>query len=326
MTNTAVVGSERGIQHPTQMPSHFSFEIDHFYPFDLERGSRYIQRRFEFMMPYIAAVVASQTVGLEIPDVRSSNCVMIDDYEKLRGTTPQEVIGEIVLPAAARAGLRIDYVGREAGCALVGESFLKRLGEQTAPERQANRPPLSTSGWLYEQNGVDDGQSSMAMRVGMPSQKLTRFGRFIDIELYCEEKGKGRSYSCPYLASIWQARRLGAIADPAMTPQPVERDEQGAPQFGDDWDALPAIMQLNDDADPFEAYWVSSLLPHGYMRIEAAVRTILGKLAANETGEIDQHMRTLALAEGLPACTLTDRQLYNFPNNSLITPDDDGEN
>jgi hypothetical protein len=79
----------------------------------------------------------------------------------------------------------------------------------------------------------------------------------------------------------------------------------------DEWDLMPAVVQLNPQATPFRAYRTFSALGARFLPIELAVRTILGQVAVDAT--VSGQVVERAGAEGitLPG-ELVDRIRYAF--------------
>src|SRR5690606_35636054 len=97
---------------------------------------------------------------------------------------------------------------------------------------------------------------------------------FVDVELWDERAG-ARTWSCAYLAAVWQLLRLGLLrrdGAPVTVPRPWP---EVLPQA---WDLLPAVVQVNPRAAPFTAYRTFSVLPVGFLSTEHAVRTILSQV------------------------------------------------
>jgi hypothetical protein len=120
-----------------------------------------------------------------------------------------------------------------------------------------------------------------------------RHSVFLDVELW-DERGGDRTWSCAFLAAVWQVLRLGLLrADggPVLTPQPLAGPLPGS------WDQLPPLLQLRPEADPFAAYRTASVLSSWYLPVEHAVRVLLDQLAPDEAalGQVAER----AAAEGL---------------------------
>lgn len=95
--------------------SHLSLELGHLYMEDFAEGAARLRRHFAGVRPWVEAARAG--LGPLPPGRRPriSTCFLIDDYFS-RLATPAELIPPL-LAAAAEAGLTIDYLARESGCA-----------------------------------------------------------------------------------------------------------------------------------------------------------------------------------------------------------------
>jgi hypothetical protein len=276
--------------------SHLSVEVGHFYMEDLMNGEDRIRRQFRRVAPFLEAMVKLQTAETVSGKPRVSTCFLIDDYFNDE-TDPGQII-EKLTRIAGEYGITIDYLAREAGCA---EADGVPLAEITAamllPEppigTTGSRPPVLESGWLCNGEGSPKGGSDQAMRPDAWRPPV-EFGKrnhsiFLDIELWKNSQVRfegnlvtERQWSCPFLASVWQLVRLGALRDgngePVAQPQawPEEAD------WPRRWKDLPAVIQLNPKATPFSAYRAFSILPRTYLHIEHAVSVILSHLDLDE--------------------------------------------
>ena len=261
--------------------SHLSLELGHLYVEDFDLGEPRLREHFRKVTPWAETV--RQQVALEVPRGRPrvSTCFLIDDYFT-KFSTPREVVGSLV-SAAAEAGLTIDYVARESGCARadgidVATLVQQHLTEEPPEGSTGRRPPTSVSGWLSngERTPVTP-TAAMETRSGWrpPRQSAVRHHSiFVDIELWSDGP-EGRLWSCPFLAAVWQLQRLGVLrhqGDPIAEPATVD-------QMPLDWDAMPPIVQLNPSAAPMRAYRTFSPLDSRFLPVELAVRTILAQVA-----------------------------------------------
>lgn len=304
------------------VPAHLSIELGHFYPEDLTRDYDDFVGYFRRIGRHTAMTIENYADRTGIDEPRVSMTMMADDYRKLRDQTPQQVIGELLLPAAEEAGLRVDYISREAACA----EYTPDRRDEISPARvllarviDLPRPAAlagvefdkrsSRRGWICNGSPRIEGDDVW--------QPATEYGAqlhsmFMDVEIFSEDK-RGRIWACPFLASVWQAARLGDLHHtgmPAMAVRPAPRDITGKLDFGDNWDGLPAVMQTNADAPGFEAYGTYSVLPHRYLSTEASVRAILGQVMRLPTSN---RIEELAAAEGITLPTnTTDRIEYAF--------------
>lgn len=264
--------------------AHLSIELGHLYREDLIAGPDHLRRRFQAVAPW--AEVARRA-GFD-PDEegrvsawRVSTCILVDDYSATLDP-PSHVLPELVRAAEA-AGLRIDYLVRESACAEadgvpVARLVQERIVPDPPPGTDGSRPPVTETGWLC--NGQRSPATTAAAMEPVPRwQPPAQNGSashsiFVDIELWDERTG-ARTWSCAYLASVWQLLRLGLLRDdgrPVATPQPWPDELPRA------WELLPAVVQVNPRAAPFCAYRTFSVLPVSFLGTEHAVRTILSQV------------------------------------------------
>lgn len=95
--------------------SHLSLELGHLYMEDFSEGPVRLRRHFAGVRPWVDAARAASGPLPTGRRPRISTCFLIDDYFS-RLSTPAELIPPL-LEAAAEAGLTIDYLARESGCA-----------------------------------------------------------------------------------------------------------------------------------------------------------------------------------------------------------------
>jgi hypothetical protein len=261
--------------------SHLSLEIGHLYLEDFEAGPGQLRRHFAQVRPWAEAARAAAAAGLAGGRPRISTCFLIDDYFT-RFSSPAELV-PLLLAEADRAGLVIDYLARESGCAAIGktpvaEAVAGRIVESPPPGSYGLRPPAAETGWLANGERSPAARAPRAMKRAAGWQPPTetaarRHSVFLDAELWSREGDGQRLWSCPFLAAVWQLARLGLLRDagePVFVPQP-----HTAAGFPDDWDDLPALLRLNPRADPFAAYRTCSVLPSRFLPVEHAVRVIL---------------------------------------------------
>ncbi|MET9714693.1 SCO2522 family protein [Streptomyces rochei] len=269
--------------------AHLSLEIGHLYMEDFVEGPDRLRHHFASVRPWVDAVRAGLGTRLAEGRPRVSTCFLIDDYFS-RLSTPAELVPPLV-DAAAEAGLTIDYLARESGCAIapgadrvpvrLAESVLHRLVESPPPDSSAFRPPVSRTGWLSNGRRAPTQRSSPAMDFeGAGWQPPSETGArghsvFMDVELW-SGTGEQRLWSCAFLASVWQLVRLGLLRDDGravLTPVPSDAGE-----LPTEWDAMPPVLRLNPRAAPFTAYLTCSVLPGRFLPVEHAVRVILDQV------------------------------------------------
>jgi len=296
--------------------AHVSVELGHLYMEDFADGESAVRRTFAAAAPWVSAAHTPQAIGCEKKSARVSTCFLIDDYFS-RFSSPATVI-PMVLAAAEREGLEIDYLARESAFANAGGVSpayltLGSLVTEPVPGTTGGRPPLTETGWLTNGQRSPSTARGEAMARRTPWQPPRESARrrhsiFIDVELWDENDGR-RTWSCPMLAAVWQLTRLGLLRDqgrPVMTPQ-----DWTDPQFPDRWDDLPPVIRLNPRATAFAAYTTLSVLSPRFLPVELAVRTILSQFACDQTILAEAAGRAARDAMRLPA-ELVDRIRYVF--------------
>jgi hypothetical protein len=262
--------------------SHLSLELGHLYMEDFDAaGPRRLREHFAHVRPWAEAARATAAARLGGKSPRVSTCFLIDDYFA-RFSSPAELV-PLLLDEAERAGLVIDYLARESGCAATGDVPLahlvaERLVEEPFPGSHGSRPSTARTGWLANGERSPAARTPQAMRgaaVWEPPRETAarRHSVFLDVELWSEDPDGNRTWSCPFLATIWQLGRLGLLrheGGPVFVAEPL-----ATPEFPDDWDELPPLLRLNPDAAPFAAYRTCSVLPDRFLPVEHAVRVIL---------------------------------------------------
>jgi hypothetical protein len=289
-----------------------SLELGHLYMEDFEAGPERLRTHFAQVKPWAdAALVLAAAGGRR---ARVSTCFLVDDYFT-RFSTPAELL-PMVVEEAGRAGLTIDYLARESGCAVAGgtpvaEEVLARLVESPAPGTDGTRPPAVQTGWLANGRRSSAGGLAEAMAGAEPwhppaETAARRHSVFVDVELWDEVDGR-RWWSCPFLAAVWQLARLGLLrhaGDPVLQPVPWT-----AAEFPRDWDELPPVVRLNPAAAPFSAYRTCSVLPARFLGVEHAVRVVLDQLDLD--AEALAQVARRAAGEGTPVPEeITDRISY----------------
>jgi len=275
--------------------SHLSIELGHLYAEDFGPGYESLHRHFERVALW--AEVMRRDCESQLPRgtrARVSYCYLIDDYFNRFGR-PAEVI-QALRDTAAEQGLTIDYIAREAGCAVADGIQLAKLVENRLvadppPNTTGGRPPATESGWLCNGERTPGGGTAPAMKPppkwSPPAENGANLHSiFGDIQLWSED-GEDRQWSCSFLASVWQLSRLGVLrhqGEVAVRPYKLDLESY---EFPEDWDELPAIMQVNDRAMPFAAYRTMSALQIRFLPVEFAVRTIMSQVSI-DPGVADQ--------------------------------------
>ncbi|MFJ9627989.1 SCO2522 family protein [Streptomyces sp. NPDC101175] len=261
--------------------AHLSLELGHLYMEDFEAGPERLREHFAEVRIWADAARASaaRLIGGRRP--RISTCFLIDDYFT-RFSTPAELI-PLILAEAERAGLVIDYLARESGCAVadrieLAESVMHRLVESPPPGSYGSRPPVGQTGWLANGQRTAPTRSALAEIVTwQPPQETAARNHsiFMDVELW-SETDRGRLWSCPFLAAVWQLARLGLLrhlGEPVLVAQ-----SWSDPDYPSDWDRLPPLLKLSDSPAPFNAYRTCTLMPNRFLAVEDAVRLILDQV------------------------------------------------
>jgi hypothetical protein len=296
--------------------AHVSVELGHLYMEDLAGGVDAVQRALSAAAPWARTARIPQAIGCDKQSVRVSTCFLIDDYFS-KFSSPGEVI-PLVLAAAEREGVEIDYLARESACASANgispaTLMLGRLVTEPVQGTTGGRPPLTETGWLTNgQRSPGTAQAeAMARRIPwQPPQESARrrHSIFVDVELW-DDHGGQRTWSCPMLAAVWQLMRLGLLRErgrPVVTPQ-----DWTDPSFPDDWDHLPPVIRLQPKAAAFAAYTTLSVLSPRFLPVELAVRTILSQFACDSNVFREATDRAMRDAMQLPD-ELVDRIRYVF--------------
>jgi hypothetical protein len=266
--------------------SHLSIELGHLYMDDFKLGAEHLREQFRRVRPWARTAAESATESLGGRTPRISTCFLIDDYFT-RFSNPPEVVSALV-EASRAAGLEIDYIARESGCARSGDVDLATLVQHhlvdEPPEgTNGSRPPAAVSGWLT--NGerspaVAAGSAMGAPRAWQPPRQSARQNHsiFVDVELWSDGPD-GRLWSCPFLAAVWQLQRLGLLrhlGEPVGEPRLTAVGELPAR-----WDEMPPVVQVNPQAAPLRAYRTFTAMDARFLPIELAVRTILAQVAVD---------------------------------------------
>jgi len=298
----AVFGEAAAESRVAAVPlSHLSVEVGHLYMEDFAGGRERLRRHFERVRPWAETARRACAERSSGRKPRVSTCFLVDDYFA-RFSSPAQVVPEL-MATAEESGTRIDYLARESACAEADGVSLARLVESRlvadpAPDTNGSRPPATEAGWLC--NGQRSPTTGFAEAMGAvtpwapPVQNAARrHSIFLDVELW-DEIGGRRTWSCPFLAAVWQLLRLGMLrnfGESVVTP----RRWKGA--FPEHWDELPPVVQLNPTASPFSAYRTFSVLSSGFLPVEHAVRTILSQAAIDP--RVLEQIRDRSGAEGV---------------------------
>jgi hypothetical protein len=315
---TEFLESSAGLKVDSLPLSHVSVEIGHLYMDDLVGGASAIQNAFASAAPWVRTAQNPRAIGCGKESARVSTCFLIDDYFS-RFSSPAEVI-PMVIAAAERAGVRLDYLARESasaqadGGASPADLMLGHLVTEPVAGTTGGRPPLTETGWLTNgRRSPNTSRAHEAMAKRKPWQPPLESARrrhsiFLDIELWDEHNGH-RTWSCALLAAVWQLIRLGFLRDhgrPVLTPQ-----EWTDPLLPDSWDDMPRVTRLRPDAAAFTAYTTLSVLSPRFLPVELAVRTILSQFACDRSILAEADARAARDGMHLPT-ELADRIRYVF--------------
>lgn len=257
-----------------------SIEAGHFYADTFARGEDALTRRMETVRILADAAVASWRADYahahkmptrDAPIPRTSTSFMFDDYHnkpaKSQDTSPTTWLN-LVIGAANKAGVGLDYIAREAAYVPAAEAGMSILADSDRVQT------TSRGAWLTAQRPDQRSPMAMARPANRADASSTARSAYCDIELYSKEPGwNGKTiYACPYLASMWQLHRLEHSDGPVF---PVAQTIEGTLPSWKHWDDVPPIIQLKHDAAPFSAQKTTSILPIGFLPVEAAVANII---------------------------------------------------
>ena len=307
MTSSELVFSEAAAERRVaSVPlAHLSIELGHLYredlqPDDLNSDNRRLVDHFQAVRPWVDALRRSTAESLPGRAPRVSTCFLVDDY--FGGfSSPAELVPKLVA-AAGEAGLVIDYLARESGCAEAGglslaELVEARLVDDPPPGSTGARPPARETGWLCngERSPVSVEALSDVHGWRPPVENGARnHSIFVDVELWNVQNGT-RVWSCPFLAAVWQLLRLGLLRNMG---EPVAAPARRPADLPARWTELPVVVQLTPDAAAFSAYRTASVLGARFLPVELAVRTILGQVHVDP--EADRQVVQRSAAESVP--------------------------
>lgn len=275
-------------------------EIGHYYEKDIAQGEEYIARSLARYVPLIPVLSADTRRG---EDGETVHVHMIDDYHSQNILTPAQTIKR-VLAAAAMNDIRIDYIAREGAFVDYAQDvydLLRPVISQTDPDPRATTL-MHTE---YRREGSQGyqyayGKESYLEGLRMtPEEKHDRgIGGWVknDIEIFSVIPPKKRvkqehflhlpdgtkhkvSWSCPWLATIFQAHRLDMI--PEITTSGLEPVFMDKTDFKDErkpWDEYPGIIKIEEDAPPYQAERINSILDKDYLAVEATVTSFLAAI------------------------------------------------
>jgi hypothetical protein len=299
--------------------SHLSIELGHLYMEDFQHGIEFLRSHFRRVAPWVDAARKSCMESLGKRTARISTCFLVDDY--FTRLSPPHIVVPQLMEAAAEAGLRIDYLARESGCAQAGdvplaELVVGRLVAEPAPSTNGSRPPPAECGWLSNGERSTSNGTIEAMSLAKPwtpprETAAIRHSTYVDVELWNDD-GDRRTWSCSFLAAVWQLLRLGLLRN---NGKPVVSPRRWIDEWPANWDELPAVVLLGPAADSFYAYRTLSVLAGRFLPVEHAVRVILSQVAVDLA--VNQQVLERSMVEGLELPTeLVDRIEYVLTGNS----------
>jgi hypothetical protein len=282
--------------------SHLSVELGQLYQPYIDSGLPALRKRLAAIAPWVDAPRLASIARVPEKDLRCSTILLIDDYFE-QMPPPSELL-PVIIGAAADAGIRIDYVGRESAIAWAGSTGLAAFVEGMVLSdppfgENGTRPALSETGWLC--NGGRSPSNSTVQAMGIPPRwhapsenGARQHSIFLDVQLW-SQRAKYRIWSISFLAAIWQLLRLGLLCVPGVAPiNPVPCNLDGLP---DRWSELPTVAAFGKDIGSFSAYRSFTVIPADLLSVEHAVRVILGQVAVSPT--LLEQMTELAVKDGV---------------------------
>lgn len=286
----AVYRESSAVAWTSEVPlAHVSVELGHLYLEDLH--STDLDRFFARIAPWTGHTRMAAIAGSTARRPRVSTCLLLDDYSGTASSTaamkPSAVI-PLLLDAAQRAGVAIDYLARESGLVEDRDGSLAELVEMALVAdppfgADGSRPPVTETGWLTngQRSPAVAVRQAMGGRAGWspPIENARRpHSIFLDVELWSGPDDK-RTWSCAYLAAVWQLARLGVLRRQGRGVLAAEVSDLAA--LPDDWSQLPPVIQTGLNPAPFCAYRTLSVLAGSFLPVENAVRTILSQVAVD---------------------------------------------
>jgi hypothetical protein len=278
--------AQRGVE---SVPlAHLSIELGHLYAEDFGADDGHLDRYFARIAPWVRMVRADCAAQLPAGvRPRVSTCFLIDDYFNKFGE-PAKVIGAL-LETAARHEMAIDYIARESACSVadglpLAQLVLDRIVTDPSVNTTGARPPAVTSGWLCNGERTPASTVPAAMKGAPPWSPPVENGPnqhsiFMDVQLF-SEAGDVRTWSCSFLASVWQLIRLGLLRHTRAAPIRPRMLGADAPVPAE-WSELPPVTQCNPAAAPFSAYRTMSVLQREFISVESAVSMILSQVSVD---------------------------------------------
>ncbi len=317
----AVYQESAAVAWTSEVPlAHVSVELGHLYLEDLRSTDldRFFARIASWTDRARMAAIAGNTAGRP----RVSTCLLLDDYSGTPDSAAELRPGEVIprlLEAAQRAGAPIDYLARESGLVEYRGGSLAELVEVALVAdppfgADGSRPPVTETGWLTngQRSPAVRARQAMDGRAGWspPIENARHLHSiFLDVELWSGPDGK-RTWSCAYLAAVWQLARLGVLrrqGRDVLRPEVAEVADLAA--LPDDWSQLPAVLQAGLNPAPFCAYRTFSVLAGRFLPVENAVRTILSQVAVDPAA-LDQTVRRAAAERITLPLEIVDRMSY----------------
>jgi hypothetical protein len=251
-----------------------SIETGHCYDRTVRRGHEHMVEYFDQVKYWVTSSreiwVAQQALRTKTPDaVREPTDSLVFMYDDCnvdpgrRGKPTAQI--NLVLGAAATAGITIDYIVRESAYIPAAQRAIERLEHGWVRPTAPSRPsvPPGKGGSIYMDAQLCDLPDGIN-----PKEDLLQ---------YKNGSADRRSWACPTLATMWQLHRLGrlGVLTGYTMPDPVPYDASAS---WNSWDEVPPILQCNLTAYPFAARRTLSIMPSDFVEVEAGVRLIVESL------------------------------------------------